>query len=331
MRRATCAASITPTASRNFYPRSPCGERRITGYFFNAVQIISIHALLAESDYKKRTKNIACSVFLSTLSLRRATEVNNPVLAVTSISIHALLAESDIVSAFKRPEPSKFLSTLSLRRATDTGLRQDKPKEFLSTLSLRRATSAGCNYRNARLISIHALLAESDAVHFDTLSALAPISIHALLAESDDTSKDVIKTARNFYPRSPCGERPMMPLMGAIPILFLSTLSLRRATCYSLRHSAQGWHFYPRSPCGERQNQPGKSNKLTGFLSTLSLRRATCYCSRRTTSCWHFYPRSPCGERQRLGLLGWLRTLISIHALLAESDIRTCQYFFSNF
>ena len=34
----------------------------------------------------------------------------------------------------------------------------------------------------------------------------------------------------------------------------------------------------------------------------------------------HFYPRSPCGERQRLGLLGWLRVLISIHALLAESD-----------
>ena len=34
----------------------------------------------------------------------------------------------------------------------------------------------------------------------------------------------------------------------------------------------------------------------------------------------NFYPRSPCGERQRLGLLGWLRVLISIHALLAESD-----------
>ena len=34
-----------------------------------------------------------------------------------------------------------------------------------------------------------------------------------------------------------------------------------------------------------------------------------------------FYPRSPCGERQALGLLGWLRVLISIHALLAESDM----------
>ena len=56
-------------------------------------------------------------------------------------------------------------------------------------------------------------------------------------------------------------------------------------------------YFYPRSPCGERLKvvEPGFVNKL--FLSTLSLRRAT-----------------------RLGLPGWLRTLISIHALLAESD-----------
>ena len=38
------------------------------------------------------------------------------------------------------------------------------------------------------------------------------------------------------------------------------------------------------------------------FLSTLSLRRATA-----------------------LGLLGWLRVLISIHALLAESDSKSAQ------
>ena len=43
----------------------------------------------------------------------------------------------------------------------------------------------------------------------------------------------------------------------------------------------------------------GQSKHQAKFLSTLSLRRAT-----------------------RLGLLGWLRVLISIHALLAESDIK---------
>ena len=65
------------------------------------------------------------------------------------------------------------------------------------------------NYNLHCVISIHALLAESDVTAFDVLAVSALlISIHALLAESDDTSKDVIKTTANFYPRSPCGERP---------------------------------------------------------------------------------------------------------------------------
>ena len=33
------------------------------------------------------------------------------------------------------------------------------------------------------------------------------ISIHALLAESDATLHDIFKLLTNFYPRSPCGER----------------------------------------------------------------------------------------------------------------------------
>ena len=68
------------------------------------------------------------------------------------------------------------------------------------------------------------------------------------------------------------------------------------------------------------------------FLSTLSLRRATWEHTTPPPGAWNFYPRSPCGERQVLGLPGWLRVLISIHALLAESDnihIHTCQYFFN--
>ena len=56
-------------------------------------------------------------------------------------------------------------------------------------------------------ISIHALLAESDR------SLLLPvrgsrISIHALLAESDIDAAVEVAHIRNFYPRSPCGERP---------------------------------------------------------------------------------------------------------------------------
>ena len=79
-------------------------------------------------------------------------------------------------------------------------------------------------------------------------------------------------------------------------------------------------YFYPRSPCGERQiRAPGYAHTCT-FLSTLSLRRATSSVMPRVYVLSHFYPRSPCGERLQLvgGVAG--RVVISIHALLAESD-----------
>ena len=68
-----------------------------------------------------------------------------------------------------------FLSTLSLRRATFQTLRQVPHMQFLSTLSLRRATNASCNCRNARPISIHALLAESDSKSAQNSGALLRI------------------------------------------------------------------------------------------------------------------------------------------------------------
>ena len=56
---------------------------------------ISIHALLAESDLLKWNPRGIATLFLSTLSLRRATGGNNQYLCKAGISIHALLAESD--------------------------------------------------------------------------------------------------------------------------------------------------------------------------------------------------------------------------------------------
>ena len=85
--------------------------------------------------------------------------------------------------------------------------------------------------------------------------------------------------------------------------LFLSTLSLRRATVYTCPIISTIIHFYPRSPCGER---PGRmtengTKKLT-FLSTLSLRRAT-----------------------NSGAAAPAPGAISIHALLAESDQKSVE------
>ena len=55
-----------------------------------------------------------------------------------------------------------------------------------------------------------------------------------------------------FYPRSPCGER-RAPDNGRISdAVFLSTLSLRRATLAPEENPTQKTNFYPRSPCGER-------------------------------------------------------------------------------
>ena len=148
-------------------------------------------------------------------------------------------------------------------------------------------------------ISIHALLAESDGSSAVFSGCCTGISIHALLAESDADRIGYAVRLLYFYPRSPCGERPQEVSVRRGVALFLSTLSLRRATS-SQRLSAL---------------------QLFQFLSTLSLRRATHvrntlqYCGN------YFYPRSPCGERRYLIAVSHPHGAISIHALLAESDL----------
>ena len=173
LRRAT---NLKNTASRcrgYFYPRSPCGERRLS-YFY----IIKI------------------TQFLSTLSLRRATLEDLWCTGRSRISIHALLAESDKWQLPPEKAAPKFLSTLSLRRATITerehraGPRDFYPRSpcgerhhisrqisippaFLSTLSLRRATTSIHCVCCSSLISIHALLAESDCSNLHSFAAFS--------------------------------------------------------------------------------------------------------------------------------------------------------------
>ena len=233
--------------ARYFYPRSPCGERP-----------------------KYRRIPLRRNAFLSTLSLRRATQVQSLKIAPLGISIHALLAESDPGQNLVYGISLIFLSTLSLRRATNSradnvkrhenfyprspcgerltgGLSCDDRRRFLSTLSLRRATPIP---RITKSI-------------FKFLSTLS-------LRRATKVAVVVPSSSLYFYPRSPCGERP--PYYNLI---------IHRPK-----------NFYPRSPCGERhidqkKNQPGKS-----FLSTLSLRRAT--------------PEGPAKLPKRIGFLSTL-------------------------
>ena len=85
----------SPGPNRNFYPRSPCGERRGPKLCQFLRALISIHALLAESDTLVPHQQKSGDGFLSTLSLRRATDDQTTTNTSTTISIHALLAESD--------------------------------------------------------------------------------------------------------------------------------------------------------------------------------------------------------------------------------------------
>ena len=170
-------------------------------------------------------------VFLSTLSLRRATRRSPPRFSLQW----------------------KFLSTLSLRRATKTlftvgvrsedfyprspcGERQTLVRSVLPTLHFYPRSPCGERHdtisdaQELQYISIHALLAESDPDQQADWWTGDSISIHALLAESDAVNAEI----------------------GIAGLVFLSTLSLRRAT-----HDSQGL------------------GQTVQFLSTLSLRRAT--------------------------------------------------------
>ena len=169
------------------------------------------------------------------------------------------------------------------------------------------------------------------------------ISIHALLAESDANRAELNIRQIHFYPRSPCGERQFSYFLHIHRLLFLSTLSLRRATAQIAPFFRNNRNFYPRSPCGERRKIKdfvylynfisihallAESDGIlvfcgpqgSGFLSTLSLRRATAVTTVVVGPSRDFYPRSPCGERRSAWVQEFPKLYISIHALLAESD-----------
>ena len=97
--------------------------------------------------------------------------------------------------------------------------------KFLSTLSLRRATNSAYGALDGASISIHALLAESDNNINSSVNTADKISIHALLAESDVEEVSGDTWERDFYPRSPCGERhDVLGLCEALTIISIHAL-----------------------------------------------------------------------------------------------------------
>ena len=79
--------------------------------------------------------------------------------------------------------------------------------------------------------------------------------------------------------------------------IFLSTLSLRRATACPKKIGRLLVDFYPRSPCGERL---GQLQCILGgkYFYPRSPCGERLYYSDLSRFWNDFYPRSPCGERQ---------------------------------
>ena len=240
-----------------------------------------------------------CQVkFLSTLSLRRATSADCNCRSGRPISIHALLAESDTIPSDGHISKANFYprSPCGERQATDMSKRLIE-LGFLSTLSLRRATLLSTQNTHNSAISIHALLAESDSIPRGGHVNKTNFYPRSPCGERLKPIFGKINTG-DFYPRSPCGERLKLLAKRLRNALFLSTLSLRRATNSTNTNLRRHRNFYPRSPCGERR--PGQKARpncqsisihallaesdffgtmqiiiVVIFLSTLSLRRAT--------------------------------------------------------
>ena len=125
------------------------------------------------------------------------------------------------------------------------------------------------------------------------------ISIHALLAESDGLCMLYDTTALIFLStlslrRATAGMHAQWPTQQE----FLSTLSLRRATFRGWTLNINGPIFL--STLSLRRATLFRQNYECFqwiFLSTLSLRRATCSFINSSSIITYFYPRSPCGER----------------------------------
>ena len=81
-----------------------------------------------------------------------------------------------------------------------------------------------------REISIRAPLAGSDREEIAQLRYVEGISIRAPLAGSDGMAKTLIGNIKDFNPRSPCGERLVIPSVAVFHALFQSALPLRGAT-----------------------------------------------------------------------------------------------------
>ena len=198
--------SVSRCPRVDFNPRSPWGERlRRLQRKYDAVKFQSTLPV-GGATFKGTDKHIVFP-FQSTLPVGGATEPDNPAC-----------------------DPSKFQSTLPVGGATVKSryhriVHKDfNPRSPWGERQVKTGTA-----EEIGKISIHAPRGGSDGGH--AFPAYLPhISIHAPRGGSDDSTPQHRQTGRNFNPRSPWGERPILFMIRISSGIFQSTLPVGGAT-----------------------------------------------------------------------------------------------------
>ena len=191
---------------------------------------ISIHALLAESDNQQGVENMR----LSNISIHALLAESDGTIWHNhkrgTISIHALLAESDLpVFSWRCPLTYFYPRSPCGERRWRCSCRRLYSNFYPRSPCGERRHSCRADAGD-QPISIHALLAESDAQRQSAQRQpdgfLSTLSLRRATGAATNTRARHL----NFYPRSPCGERRNNSNNELVCTVFLSTLSLRRAT-----------------------------------------------------------------------------------------------------
>ena len=304
----------------NFYPRPPCGGRLCVKWLFAALKNFYPRppcggrpALRSDGRRQK--------VFLSTSPLRGTTKLQEYEYYWNKISIHVPLAGDDSLTLVWRScriisihvplagdddwllRYQDCLRTISIHvplAGDDVVVPQNvKAAKRISIHVPLRGTTSGLRVprQSCAFLSTSPLRGTTAAVHHGRGSA--NISIHVPLAGDDPASTKTGASRKNFYPRPPCGGRPVSSGAGD--------------------HGVE--NFYPRPPCGGRPRHKRACTETWRFLSTSPLRGTTHrgitggavaaisihvplagddrWKPRRPSPAAYFYPRPPCGGRLR--------------------------------
>ena len=172
------------------------------------------------------------------------------------------------------PRTVPFLPSLPARGATDSRLCQFvRPR--ISPLAPREGSDL-LEYIQQKIIKISTLAPrEGSDPNCGALMSTRYVFLPSLPARgATGNLRDDFTYQRNFYPRSPRGERHREPPL-VLPQIY----------------------FYPRSPRGERPRQACLDQIAYLFLPSLPARGATVWSNKLRTVYRYFYPRSPRGER----------------------------------